>query len=358
MCETRLVQGVLTKVWMMTNTVFVHPQDQQLWVMCQDGTQMPLQQWQRRFEKLTVSFLIAGSSTPLEVECYRLLQRVRGSKIMWTLTGWYGQVLGPSPAMSCKRWCQSWWGWWMKWLEAHGMATEHLRRPQELDRYASGDHSRIFEEATMSTHASLLLFAKFAGASKGKKKDVSTQLAWRAALAAFVGRFLKSDTSFDMIVFLDVAATVLMGTHTEGSNPIRLPVRGSEVEMVALWTCDEMPVQNSLGGIPEDKKTAKMSLVEVLMLVNDAGRKATWLHKQLIHHIGDYIEQSMEKEAKTLQRHQQVPVQQAQQSEEPAMELQQLSANQEQRNRQKRQLRHRPGLRPSKTSRQNQKVLR
>ncbi|CAE7222692.1 unnamed protein product [Symbiodinium sp. CCMP2592] len=244
----------------------------------------------KRHKRIDVALALARVAAPEFFPCFLLEQTVSGSRLLWSLKDLYEQVIGKGAAMTASRWMNSWWSWWVKTLEAHGVGvTEaHLRRgsngaTRELTEY------RIFEVPCISTVALLLLVTKWSGKSKsGTTKNPQAQTAWENVLKALVQR-CRQEEDWDMAVYLDTAVECKVGFPSKGNRLVKLPVRRGQVDMSAILDCQDAGVHASLSKLTPQPCTV-MGLPQWLQLLDGGGRKMQWLFKQVINLLAERLE--------------------------------------------------------------------
>eukprot|EP00971_Amphidinium_carterae_P348230 6490394-Amphidinium_carterae.1 len=271
---------------------FQHPSLPELWIEERSGNKMALSAFQQRHVFASVPFKLSSAAVEIDIGTYVLKQSVWGSRILFALQAWFKHLVGAFSKMSFSRWLTSWWPWWIKTLSLHSMQHEHLRKAKQLVQ-SSQSPLECFEEVTISLPASLALFSKWAGQSKGKSKDTTAQEAWFGGLQSLVHKFIGSSTDTHRFVFfLETSVNMRLALPLTGSNRVFCDVRGSILDLSPILLSDVLPVKHAIAS-SKCKLQVQMDLVTVLVELQNGGRKMLWLYNQLLHNLSDCIEVSM-----------------------------------------------------------------
>eukprot|EP00971_Amphidinium_carterae_P121128 2399239-Amphidinium_carterae.1 len=108
---------------------FQHPDiEDETHVLVGGTTSISLWEYHRRHTPVSVHLQIAGASTVSSVTAFQLHQPVGGTYLLWSVSDVF-KIGHLKQGLTCSQWCQSWWKWWEKALEALGVDAQlHLRR--------------------------------------------------------------------------------------------------------------------------------------------------------------------------------------------------------------------------------------
>eukprot|EP00971_Amphidinium_carterae_P203177 4032092-Amphidinium_carterae.1 len=249
--------------------VFAHPSQHELWIEERNGNRISLAAYKQRLTYIAIPFKLCTAALEIEIGTYVLKQPVGGTQVLFALHDWHKHLLGSFSKLPFNRWVNSWWPWWVKTLEHHGLQHEHLGKAKQMTGVAQSPYE-CFENITLSLPATLLLFSKWAGHSKGKTKDCAAREAWMGGLKSLVQRFMDCSSETQTFVFcLDTSVIPQMGLPLEGSNRVACRVTGTRLDLSPNLLFDVMPVRHAIAN-SKCSLSVDMDCVNVLVLHNVA----------------------------------------------------------------------------------------
>ena len=232
----------------------------------------------------------------MSLPCFLLKQSVDGCRLLWSLTHLHRLVLGKEEKMTPSRWLHSWWQWWLKLLTQFHMGSGHLRKAAGPDADDSEVY-RIFDMPVVSTAMLLLLSARFAADSRGRKKNQQSKDAWSSALAALLAKYVP-ESDHEISIFLDTSVVLRMGIHCRGRHLVGLPVQNGLVDFSVVFSCQDAAVAKRLAVFGQTPPR-KLTLADALVWLTNGGKQVQWLLSQFIHRLACTIEHAIEEQFST-----------------------------------------------------------
>lgn len=289
--------GAGERIWcqdMLQLTIAKDNETDIVYVVFPDGEGMRLVDYQQRHRAITLPTRLPSRGKPVDIVVFVMRQSVGGVWALWSISSWYRECLGELATMSCSRWYQNWWSWWLKHLACLGMDSSHNRKPATsaaTHLQPPDQHLRFLADPTMSTSAMIVLLSRWACESKSSRsKNEHAKAAWRASLQGVLQTFFSDDVSADWVIFLDLAVIARPGLPMHGSNQVLVPVRGSRVDITPVLACDELAVLQSLEAVGHIATPTALHLHDLCMMLDAAGRTCHWLFKQVVHNIACAID--------------------------------------------------------------------
>ena len=288
---------------------FVYDEDGVIHVVTPQDEDLTLTAFRRRFSNIKVPFKAVSDVDPKVAHAYLLKQCVSGCVTLWSLKDVYEKLAAQGEKFKFSKWYQNWWKWWRK--TAASLSWEdgfHFRKAAAVNGAGTGeapaadegDEERFLPEPVVSSYALVLVLAQGAAESRGKPKDPDERLAWELALKTTIDRFFDAETEARWTIYLDPNAMVRPGLPVQGRNDLRLAVRGCKVDLSPIALSDEPSIQVVRDLLLDCADTASMRLSDLLMLLVKNGKQCTWLLRQVLWHLGAWIDYKVQLEERKL----------------------------------------------------------
>ena len=265
-----------------------HPHSQELYVLMEDGSSLPLETHKQKHTPVTVPLMVQGSARATMVKAYLLQLACGGAYVWWSLADLYKVFI--TTTTPPHRWYQNWWQWWCKTVSAIGLDSNiHLRKPVPIGQDPKGELChRIFPEASASSYALVMLLCRWANTSKsraGQQKKVH-QDDWLLVFKGFIQTFVKEDEKMEWAFFLDRSMSVRPGLPLAGANKVHLPIENACVDLSPLSPCDDVMVSQSLAVLDGIDCSKPVPVWQWCLALERAGTKCLWLWQQLVWYLG------------------------------------------------------------------------
>ena len=109
-------------------------------------------------------------------------------------------------------------------------------------------------------------------------------------LSGVLDTFYKSDCVAHWSICLDASVSVTFGVPIVGNHRVSVPVRGTHVDFTAVLASDRVVVAQSIGSLGPYPDPRRVSMYQLCLDLEGAGRKCQWLWKQVIHNIACWID--------------------------------------------------------------------
>jgi hypothetical protein len=263
-------------------------------VLTPDGKRHSLMDFRRMHRSVSVPIKATGRGQPVPVTAFMFTNSTSGVYVRWSLPSLHKEFI-PQADDTCSKWYQNWWAWWKKQLAVVGVdPVEHLRKPTVTKHTADGSEldaaTRFLPAANISTFALILLLTRWASPSKSSKdKNADSLAGWSVCMQSVIATFF-SDGEFDIAMFLDAATVVRPGLPMNGSDMCTLRIIDGIIDLTPLLECDVAAVVETMGHVRHFPDASRVPLCEALLAFEQAGRKALWLHKQLVFNVTCVVE--------------------------------------------------------------------